>query len=180
MKQKFTVGISSILLIILSALYVLQSLSPKHAAAPTSDWCRWAFAQLPDHKSLSEIDKSAFSTEFYAILEKAFTSYENEIKQYPDGVPSGEFLTYWYDGNGDSIFDDKDLSLRFLPSDAVEGTAAVNISAITPSLGFRDKPLQYRMDLVYEYGAWRIDDWENLTYSFGGTMRDSIERYLEQ
>ena len=88
-----------LLLICFLSAFVAHGQEP---APPTQEWCKWAFQQLPDHRDISEVDAKAFSVDFYTLLKIAFAINEWEIEKDPGYIGSGEFLAYWYAGNGDS------------------------------------------------------------------------------
>ena len=58
---------------------------------PTQDWCEWAFGQLPDRKSLSEVDSTAFSSDFYCLLKEVDRLDEWYLETY-ECKPPGFFV----------------------------------------------------------------------------------------
>ena len=90
---------ATILLICFLSAFVAHGQEP---TPPSQEWCKWAFQQLPDHRDISEVDAKAFSVDFYTLLKIAFAINDWEIEKNPGYIGSGEFLAYWYAGNGDS------------------------------------------------------------------------------
>ena len=130
-------------------------------APPTREWCEWAFRQIPDHRNISEVDAKAFSTDFGTLLKIAFLIDEWEQEKHP-GNNGWEFLWYWYAGNGDSPLDDPNHTIEYKIGRVQDGRSSVDISIHTPGwLPYGPEYHRFRMCLVYEKGAWRIDDWLN-------------------
>ena len=147
-------------------------------SAPSQEWCEWAFNQIPDHKDISEIDSTAFSTEFYGLLKEAYKAMDWETEMYPGMIGDYEFLFYWYDGNGDSILEPEDSELKYETGEVADGKTTVKVKVYAPSFApYSPTDYEFDMDLVYEDGLWRIDDWSTPTRDL--TMKDQVKRYID-
>ncbi len=149
---------------------------------PTLKWCKWAFQQIPDHRDISEVDAEAFSNDFRALLKVAFTIEDWEIEKYPGELGGWEFLAYWYAGNGDSPLDDPNHTVQYKVGKVQDGKTTVDISIHTPGwLPYGPDYHRFTMCLIFENGAWRIDDWLNKDYEergFEPSMRKDLKSYV--
>jgi hypothetical protein len=164
-----------LLLICFLSVYVAHGQEP---AAPTQEWCEWAFQQIPDHRNISEVDSRAFSVDFHTLLKVAFAIDEWEQEKNPGDI-GAEFLFYWYAGNGDSPLDDPDHSIQYKVGKVQDGKTTVDITIHTPS--WPPEYHRFTMHLVFENDAWRIDDWFNWDYNergFGGSMTEDLKQYI--
>ena len=152
----------------------------QNPAPPTQQWCKWAFRQIPDHSGLSEVDAKAFSNDFRTLLKVAYVIEEWEIEKYPGELGGWEFLAYWYAGNGDSPLDDPNHTVQYKVGKVQDGKTSVDISIHAPS--WLPEVPRFTMNLVYENGAWRIDDWLNWDYKergFEPSMRKEVKNYIK-
>lgn len=145
--------------------------------SPTQEWCEWAFRQIPDHKALSKVDSTAFSLDFYTLLSMAFTIDKWELGKDPGEMGYGEFLAYWYAGNGDSPLDEPNYSIQYLVEEVQNGESSVLITIHTPEWRSFEYH-RFTMKVVFENGAWRIDDWINRNISNPISMRQELKNYI--
>ena len=151
-------------------------------APPTQEWCEWAFRQIPDHRYPSEVETRAFSYDFFTHMMTAFALEEWEREKYPGEIGEWEFLAYWYAGNGDSPLDEPDHTIRYEVGTVQGGKTKVDITIRAPA--WKSIGMEYRhftMSLVFEKGAWAIDDWYDRDYAdqgTGGSMKKSMENYI--
>jgi len=154
-------------LVIVALLSAFCSDAPE---APSQECCEQAFSQIPDHKHFSKVDKNAFSAEFRELLEKAYAAADKEEQENPGEIGDYEFLSYWYDGNGDSLLESEGSSIVFEPGEVKDGRVRVDICINTEH--------KFAMLLLYEDKAWRIDDW--IDPAFGKSMKTMTKDYLAQ
>ena len=151
-------------------------------APPMQGWCQWAFQQIPDHRNISEVDSEAFSVDFFTLLKIAFTIDEWESEKNPGDIGGGEFLFYWYAGNGDSPLEDPAHSIQYKVGKVQDGKTTVDITIRTPGwLPYGPEYHRFTMNLTYEDSAWRIDDWFNWEFKergFNGSMREDLRKYI--
>jgi len=147
---------------------------------PTQEWCEWAFRQIPDHKNLSKVEADAFSSDFRALLKISYTINDWEWEKDPGEIGYGEFLFYWYDGNGDSLLDDPQHAIQYEVGKVKDGRTTVEVSIRTPSWANEYNPEYHRftMSLVYENDAWRIDDWLKGSDN-AASMSQNMKRYID-
>ncbi len=131
-------------------------------AAPTHEWCEWAFRQIPDHKNLEEVDSTAFSSDFYYLLKELdrLATWQNETC---DCKPlGGDCLLYWYsDIEGSRLDGDRaKLFFEFLPKTPLVGVVMVTINHPNYLNNDGTRVTKYPMSIVYENGNWRINDWD--------------------
>lgn len=143
---------------------------------PTKDWCIWAFCQLPDHRDISKVDSTAFSSDFFAQLKTAFAIHRKELHNQPGYLSDGEFLAYWYAENADSPLTDPKYSIRYDIGNPQGDKVDVNITITTPSWGADSKYHRYKMSLIHENGSWRIDDWLDKNH---GELNTPMRKYLQ-
>ena len=156
--------------------YVVHGQRP---TPPTQEWCKWAFQQLPDHRNISEVDPKAFSVDFYTLLKVAFTIDEWEVEKYPGEIGYGEFLAYWYAGNGDSPLADWGHTIRYKVGTVQDGKTSVEITIQIPDRSpYKPVNLRFTMYLVYENESWRIDDWFDWNDGMNGSMRKALRGYI--
>lgn len=155
---------------------------------PTQEWCEWAFQQIPDHKNLSKVDADAFSIDFRTLLKISYTIDHWEWEKDPGEMGYGEFLFYWYAGNGDSPLDDPKHTVQFEVGEVQDGKTTLAVSIRTPSWPpYNPEYHRFTMRLVYENDAWRIDDWlkrrengQDYISSMSKEMKSYIGWYWEQ
>jgi hypothetical protein len=168
-----------LLLIYFLSVFVANGQEP---APPTQEWCKWAFQQLPDHRDISEVDAKAFSVDFHTLLKIAFAINDWEIEKDPGYIGSGEFLAYWYAGNGDSPSSFRGHSIQYKVGKVKDGKTSVEITIRIPERPpYEPVNLRFTMYLVYENESWRIDDWFNWDFNergFEGSMREDCRRYI--
>ena len=129
---------------------------------PTQEWCEWAFKQVPDQKSLSKVDSTAFSDEFYCLLKELDRLCTWEEKTYqckPDGA---DCLRYWYsDMESTRLEGDRaKVYFGFTPKSPREGEVIVTIDHPDYMNYDGTRVSKYRMSVKCEKGAWRINDWD--------------------
>ena len=142
---------------------------------PTQEWCEWAFKQIPDHTLLSEVDSAAFSTDFYGLLKEVeeLSFWEEEVCECrTDG---NDLIYYWYDILfEESYFDKETTTVSFRYTSITPETGEVLITIHHPDIfapGSTDEYSRHTMYLLFESGAWRIDEWDN--------RRDGFREYIE-
>lgn len=169
-------------IILFSCLFSVLVSQGQEPAPPTQEWCKWAFQQLPDHRDISEVDAKAFSVDFYTLLKIAFAINDWEIEKDPGYIGYGEFLAYWYAGNGDSPLSFQGHSIHFKVGKVQDRKTDVEITIRIPERSpYKPISLRFTMHLVFENEAWRIDDWFNWDYNekgFEGSMREDCRRYI--
>ena len=119
---------------------------------PTQEWCEWAFGQLPDRKSLSEVDSTAFSSDFYCLLKEVDRLDEWYLETYECKPPGADCTMYWYSDMEGSRLDGgrAKVYFDFTPRSPLEDYLNYD----------RTRVSKYRMPVKYEKGAWRINDWD--------------------
>jgi hypothetical protein len=178
-RFKFPMRKSVLLLLCLFSVLITHGQEP---APPTQEWCEWAFRQIPDHRNLSEVETRAFSYDFFTHLMTAYALMEWEREKYPEELGEWEFLAYWYAGNGDSPLDEPDHSILYEVGTVQEGKTKVDIIIHAPawrSIGMEHR--KFSMPIVYEKGAWAIDDWYDRDFierGFGVSMKEQMENYI--
>ena len=165
-----------LLLLCLLTVFVAHGQEP---SPPTQEWCEWAFRQLPDHRDIAEVDAKAFSVDFYTLLKIAFTINDWEIEKDPGYIGSGEFLAYWYAGNGDSPLSLRGHTIRYKVGIVQDGKTNVDIIIRIPERSpYEPVNLRFTMYLVYENESWRIDDWFDWNDGMNGSMRKALRGYI--
>ena len=129
---------------------------------PTQEWCEWAFGQLPDRKSLSEVDSTAFSSDFYCLLKEVDRLDEWYLETYECKPPGADCTMYWYSDMEGSRLDGgrAKVYFDFTPRSPLEGEVIVTIDHPDYLNYDRTRVSKYRMPVKYEKGAWRINDWD--------------------
>ena len=129
---------------------------------PTQEWCKWAFGQIPDQKSLSEVDSTVFSSDFYCLLKEIDRLDEWFFETYECKPEGADCLLYWYDGMEGSRFDGgrAKVYFDFTPKSPLEGEVIVTIDHPDYLNYDGTRVSKYRMSVKYENGAWRINDVE--------------------
>ena len=129
---------------------------------PTQEWCKWAFGQLPDRKSLSEVDSTAFSSDFYCLLKEVDRLDEWFFETYECKPPGAGCTYYWYSDMEGSRLDGgrAKVYFDFTPKSPLEGEVIVTIDHPDYLNYDRTRVSKYRMPVKYENGAWRINDWD--------------------
>ena len=142
---------------------------------PTQEWCEWAFTQLPQDRELSKVDSTAFSAEFYELLKKAIETEEWDRVHFPDIHSDWNPWTHWYSGITGPLHSDVNtiLTTEVLPVNEKRTTVVYTIQIIQPFPP--NKHQNYRMPIVYENGAWRIDDWNELGLEYWESRRELAE-----
>ena len=165
-----------LLLFCLLTVFVAHGQEP---LPPTQEWCEWAFRQLPDHRDIAEVDAKAFSVDFYTLLKIAFAINDWEIEKDPGYIGSGEFLAYWYAGNGDSPLSFRGHTIRYKVGIVQDGKTSVDITIHIPERSpYEPVNLRFTMYLVYENESWRIDDWFDWNDGMNGSMRKALRGYI--
>ena len=161
------------LLILLSSLLPLISQGQERHTPPTREWCEWAFLQLPDHRDLSEVAADAFSEEFYRLLSNAFEAKDDNLDMWL-------FLTHWYNERvKPSLNNNVVATLSFQVQNIKDCQGIVHYTITVPGrIPFNSKRFNYSMDIVFEKGDWRIDDWTDLNREWTESMRFLIEECL--
>lgn len=151
---------ATVLFILFFAFLMVKGQEP---VPPAREWCEWAFQQIPDHKNLEEVDSTAFSSDFYCLLKEVdrLNTWEEEAC---DCKPmGGDCLLYWYSDMEGSRLDGgrAKRSFEFAPKTPLEGVVTVTIDH--PDFLNYDgtRVTKYPMSVVYENGAWRINDWDS-------------------
>lgn len=129
---------------------------------PTQEWCEWAFGQLPDRKLLSEVDSTAFSSDFYCLLKEVDRLDEWYLETYECKPPGADCTMYWYSDMEGSRLDGgrAKVYFDFTPRSPLEGEVIVTIDHPDYLNYDRTRVSKYRMPVKYEKGAWRINDWD--------------------
>ena len=132
-------------------------------ALPTQEWCRWAFQQIPDRKLLSQVDSTAFSSDFFCLLNEIGRLDEWFFETYECKPPGAGCLNYWYSDMEASRLDgDRAMvSFDFAPKPALEGEVIVTIDHPDYLNYDGTRVTTYRMSVKYEKGDWRINDWDS-------------------
>ena len=129
---------------------------------PTQEWCEWAFGQLPDRKSLSEVDSTACSSDFYCLLKEVDRLDEWYLETYECKPPGADCTMYWYSDMEGSRLDGgrAKVYFDFTPRSPLEGEVIVTIDHPDYLNYDGTRVSKYRMSVKYENGAWRINDWD--------------------
>ena len=135
-------------------------------APPTREWCEWAFRQIPDQKTLKtleEVDSTAFSSDFYCLLNEIERLDEWFFETYECKPPGADCLNYWYSDMEASRLDGgrAKVSFDFAPKSALEGEVIVTINHPDYLNYDGTRVTKYRMSVKYENGDWRINDWDS-------------------
>ncbi|MBR6863635.1 MAG: hypothetical protein IKM75_02135 [Bacteroidales bacterium] len=153
-----------ILLLVISFFPILNTFG-QEPSPPTQEWCEWALGQLPDQKSLSEVDSTAFSSDFYCLLKEIDRLDEWFFETYECKPPGAGCTNYWYsdmesdmensrlDGGRAKVYFD------FSPKSPREGEVLVTIDHPDYLNYDGTRVSKYRMSVKYENGAWRIHGW---------------------
>lgn len=150
-----------ILLLVISFFPILNTVG-QEPSPPTQEWCKWAFGQLPDQKSLSEVDSTAFSSDFYCLLKEVDRLDEWYLETYECKPPGADCTMYWYSDMEGSRLDGgrAKVYFDFTPRSPLEGEVIVTIDHPDYLNYDRTRVSKYRMPVKYEKGAWRINDWD--------------------
>ena len=109
---------------------------------------------LPSFEINLSSSAKAFSTDFGTLLKIACLIKEWEQEKNSEDF-GGEFLFYWYAGNGDSPLDDPNQIIEYKMGRVQNGRTSVNISIHTPGwLPCGPAYHRFTMFLVYENDAW--------------------------
>ena len=151
---------AALLFIIFAPFQIAHSQEP---APPTREWCEWAFRQIPDQKMLSEVDSTAFSSDFYCLLNEIERLDEWFFETYECKPPGAGCLNYWYSDMEASRLDGDraKVSFDFAPKPALEGEVIVTIDHPDYLNYDGTRVTKYRMSVKYENGDWRINDWDS-------------------
>ena len=153
------------ILLLVTSLFSILNTFGQEPSPPTQEWCEWAFGQLPDQKSLSEVDSTAFSSDFYCLLKEVDRLDEWFFETYECEPPGAGCTNHWYsdmesdmessrlDGGRAKVYFD------FTPKSPLEGEVLVTIDHPDYLNYDGTRVSKYRMYVKYENGAWRIDDW---------------------
>lgn len=162
-----------VLLILLFSLLPLYSQGQGSQAPPTREWCEWAFWQLPDHRHFSEVAPEAFSEEFYRLL---IIAYEAKADKPDEWL----FLTHWYIDEVKPSLDNKVVAALSFQVDSIKESQGIVQYTITVPGRFplNSRRFNYSMDIVFENGAWRINDWTDLNREWAESMRFLIDDFL--
>lgn len=169
-------------ILILCCLLPILAACGQKPAAPTQAWCEYAFQQIPDHQELAKVDSAAFSSDFYSLLQKAYALKDREQEMYPGELGDWEFLFYWYAGNGESPLEDPAHTITYEIGEVQGGKASVDVTIHTPSWApDYTEYHRFTMPVVYEDGAWRIDDWQGKAFGEDGfSMKKNAEGYISR
>ena len=151
-------------------LWVAEDLKKKEKIAygqepapPAREWCEWAFRQIPDHKKLSEADSTAFSSDFYCLLKEVVRLCEWELDTCGWKPEGADCMLYWYSDMEGSRLDGgrAKITFEFTPKTPLEGVVLVTIDHPDYLNYDGTRVTKYPMSVVYENGAWRINDWDS-------------------
>ena len=161
-----------LLLICLLTALVAHGQEPE---PPTQEWCEWAFQQLPQDRDLSEVDSTAFSAGFFELLKEAIEAEEWDRVHFPDIQDNWNPWTHWYSGISGPLHSDINtiLTIEVRPVNEKRTTVVYTIQIIQPFPP--NKHNNYYMPVVYENGAWRIDDWEEFVVEYMESKREIAE-----
>ena len=131
-------------------------------AAPTQEWCEWAFWQIPDHKVLSEVDSTAFSADLFCLLKEMDRLSTWDEETYQSKPCADDYLVYWYDGMEGSVFDGgrTTLSFDYTPKSSWGGDVTVTINHPDYLNNDGTRVSKHTMSIIFEHDAWRINDWD--------------------
>ena len=149
------------ILLLVTSLFSILNTFGQEPSPPTQEWCKWAFGQLPDQKSLSEVDSTVFSSDFYCLLKEIDRLDEWFFETYECKPPGAGCTYYWYSDMESSRLDGgrAKVYFDFTPKSPREGEVLVTIDHPDYLNYDGTRVSKYRMSVKSENGAWRIDDW---------------------
>ena len=131
---------------------------------------QYIFQNLPDHKSIVEVDNSIFSPTFLAVLEKA-NGYWDMLAASDDDVSISSIKTafLWYRGNEcDSEGKLVRISVPKIKNDKAQLKIVYKNS----------EEQEHIMELVRINGQWYCDDWDNKKEILTRGCRKIEDKYM--
>lgn len=131
---------------------------------------QYIFQNLPDHKSIVEVDNSIFSPTFLAVLEKA-NGYWDMLAASDDDVSISSIKTafLWYRGN--ECYSEGKLVRISVPK-------IKNDKAQLKIVYKNSEEQEHIMELVRINGQWYCDDWDNKKEILTRGCRKIEDKYM--